>query len=60
MKLDSVVLKNFRGYRDEIRIDIGSLTAFIGKNDVGKSSVLDALEIFSTTMLLHVKKMTSQ
>jgi len=27
-------------------IDIGDLTAFVGKNDVGKSTVLEALDIF--------------
>ncbi len=46
MKLDRVTLKNFRGYRDETPIEIDDLTAFIGKNDAGKSSVLEALEIF--------------
>lgn len=46
MILKEVTLKNFRGYRDTIRIQIDDLTAIIGKNDVGKSSVLEALEIF--------------
>jgi putative ATP-dependent endonuclease of the OLD family len=46
MKLKSVVLRNFRCYRDETRIEIGNLTALIGKNDVGKSTILEALEIF--------------
>jgi len=46
MKLERVTLKNFRGYRDETSVDLGDLTAFIGRNDAGKSSVLEALEIF--------------
>lgn len=46
MKLRQVILRNFRGYRDEIRIGLDDLTAFIGKNDVGKSTILEALEIF--------------
>lgn len=47
MKLASVVLENFRGYCQPVRIRIDSdLTAFIGKNDAGKSTVLEALEIF--------------
>lgn len=46
MKLDSIKLKNFRGYKDETLIPISDLTAFIGKNDAGKSSILEALEIF--------------
>lgn len=47
MNLEKVILYNFRGYKDttEILID-GDLTALVGKNDAGKSSVLDALEIF--------------
>ena len=46
MKLVEVRLRNFRCYRDEISIPIGDLTALIAKNDVGKSSVLDALDAF--------------
>lgn len=46
MKLREVILKNFRGYYDETRISINDLTALIGKNDVGKSTILEALEIF--------------
>jgi len=46
MKLLEVRLKNFRSYKDEIKIPIGDLTALIAKNDIGKSSVLDALDAF--------------
>lgn len=46
MILEEVRIKNFRGYRTETIIPISNLTAFIGKNDAGKSSVLEALEIF--------------
>ena len=46
MNLESVKLKNFRGYAAEIIIPISNLTAFIGKNDAGKSTILEALEIF--------------
>lgn len=47
MKLKAVILENFRSYGQRTRIEIeGGLTALIGKNDVGKSTVLDALEIF--------------
>lgn len=31
MKLIQVILKNFRGYQNETRIDLDDLTAFIGK-----------------------------
>lgn len=46
MKLEKVKIKNFRSYKDEVIIPFASLTAFVGKNDIGKSTVLEALEIF--------------
>lgn len=46
MKLLSVSIKNFRCYQDEVTVALDDLTTFIGKNDIGKSSVLEALEIF--------------
>ncbi|VTU24959.1 recombination protein F [Variovorax sp. SRS16] len=46
MKLAAVTLENFRGYHHATRIGIDQLTAFIGKNDAGKSTILEALEIF--------------
>ncbi len=46
MKLKELKLRNFRGYKDLVTIEFESLTAFIGKNDAGKSTVLEALEIF--------------
>lgn len=45
MKLESVRVRNFRGYADAtIRVD--DLTALVGRNDAGKSTVLEALAIF--------------
>jgi len=46
MRLKKIKLKNFRCYKDETEIDIDNLTVFIGKNDAGKSSIFDALNIF--------------
>jgi predicted ATP-dependent endonuclease of OLD family len=47
MNLLKVIIKNFRGYSGEHVIDIESgLTALVGKNDAGKSTVLEALEVF--------------
>jgi predicted ATP-dependent endonuclease of OLD family len=46
MKITKIKLKNFRGYKDEVEIAFGDLTAFVGKNDIGKSTVLEALDIF--------------
>jgi putative ATP-dependent endonuclease of the OLD family len=46
MFLKEVIIQNFRGYKNQHRIPIDQLTAFIGKNDAGKSSIFDALAIF--------------
>lgn len=56
MKLENIKLKNFRGYKTETAILISDLTAFIGKNDAGKSSVLEALEIFFNNKLITCEK----
>ncbi|HEY9016847.1 AAA family ATPase [Thiomicrospira sp.] len=56
MKLESITLKNFRGYKTERTIPISNLTAFIGKNDAGKSSVFEALEIFFNNKLVKCEK----
>ncbi len=46
MKLARLRLQNFRCFKDEKAFDFDDMTAFIGKNDVGKSTVMDALDIF--------------
>lgn len=46
MKLQAVKIKNFRGYREEVTIYIDDLTVIVGKNDIGKSTILEALDIF--------------
>lgn len=47
MKLKKLIIKNFRSYKDFLEIDIDkNLTTFIGKNDIGKSTILEALAIF--------------
>jgi len=56
MKLKYLKLKNFRGYKEETVINFDSLTAFIGKNDAGKSTILEALEIFFNNTLVVCEK----
>ena len=46
MKIVSLTLENFRSYRTPVTITFNDLTVLIGKNDIGKSSVLEALDIF--------------
>ena len=46
MKIKQVSLYNYRGYRELTTIDFNNLTVFVGRNDIGKSSVLEALDLF--------------
>lgn len=56
MKLKQIKLTNFRGYRNETIINVEKgITAFIGKNDIGKSTVLEALEIFFNNKLVKIE-----
>lgn len=46
MKINKVSIKNFRGFNEEVSVSLGDLTVFVGKNDIGKSTILEALDIF--------------
>lgn len=46
MKLNKLKLRNFRSYSTEIEFSIDDLNVLIGRNDIGKSSILEALDIF--------------
>lgn len=46
MKIKSVAISNFRSYNEEVKVDFQNLTAIVGKNDIGKSTILEALYIF--------------
>ncbi len=46
MRLDQVFVENFRSYKDRVTVSVENLTVFVGKNDIGKSTVLEALDIF--------------
>lgn len=46
MIIKSLILENFRSYRAKTTIPFAQLTAFIGRNDAGKSTILEALDIF--------------
>ena len=46
MKIKALVLENFRSYKSRTKIPFSQLTGFIGRNDAGKSTVLEALDIF--------------
>lgn len=44
MKLEKISIKNFRGIRDLITINLKDFNVFVGKNDAGKSTILKALD----------------
>ena len=46
MKIKNLKIKNFRGYCGEIAINFDEFTALVGKNDIGKSSIMEALDVF--------------
>lgn len=46
MRLISMTIANFRAYGEERSIKFDDITTIIGRNDVGKSTILEALEIF--------------
>jgi predicted ATPase len=46
MRLVQLKVTNFRCYKDEITIELGDLVVLVGKNDAGKSSLFDALDVF--------------
>lgn len=49
MRLVKVRIQNFRAFKDEIAIDVGRFTALIGRNEAGKSTVMEALAVFFET-----------
>jgi len=46
MRLTRISIENFRCYQNPFEVEIDDFTAIVGRNDVGKSAVLDALAIF--------------
>ena len=54
MKLRKVAIKNFRGYSEQIEFSVNDITALIGKNDIGKSTILDALDTFFNASKLDI------
>ncbi|KCZ92737.1 ATP-binding protein [Hyphomonas johnsonii] len=46
MKIKALILENFRGYQAKTIIPFSQFTALIGRNDAGKSTILEALDIF--------------
>lgn len=56
MRLKAVIIEGFRAYRERTRIELDDLTAFVGRNDAGKSTVLESLEIFFNAKQVKMDK----
>lgn len=56
MRLEEVKIKNFRCYSEEITIPFHDMTTVIGQNDAGKSTVLEALEIFFNNKTVKIDR----
>ena len=55
MKLKTLKLRSFRGYHN-IEVDFDKdFNVIIGENDVGKSTILEALEIFFNNDLIKLE-----
>ena len=55
MTIKQLYLRNFRGY-SEIRIPFDdSFNVIIGRNDIGKSTILEALEIFFNNQVVSIQ-----
>jgi AAA15 family ATPase/GTPase len=47
MKIKNMIIKNFKTFDSEgINLTMKDLTTLVGENNVGKSNVLEALDIF--------------
>ena len=54
MRLVSLTLENFRAYHTATTIEFSDLTTIIGRNDIGKSCLLEALEIFFNSDVVKI------
>lgn len=46
MKIKTVTVNRFRGYAQPVTVEVDDLLVLVGKNDIGKSTILEALDIF--------------
>ena len=46
MKIKTIAISSFRGYSQAVSLDVKDLQVLVGKNDSGKSTILEALDMF--------------
>jgi predicted ATPase len=54
MRLLSLSIANFRSYKNRVTVNVGDFTALMGRNDVGKSTILEAMEVFFNNQLVKI------
>ncbi|MCM0599508.1 AAA family ATPase [Periweissella fabalis] len=56
MKVLSFSVENFRGYTNKVILNVGDFTGLFGKNDAGKSTIFEAMDIFLMRQM-HKKRL---
>ena len=46
MKIKAITVNRFRGYSSPVTVNVDDLLVLVGRNDIGKSTILEALDIF--------------
>lgn len=46
MKIKKLIIENFRNFKDRSSLEFNDLTVIVGRNDLGKSTILEALDVF--------------
>lgn len=54
MKLKRLYIEKFRCYQERVVIDLNDMTALIGRNDIGKSTIMEALEVFFNNDIVKI------
>ena len=56
MRLEAVSIINSRCYGEEARVELDDLTTIVGRKDIGKWTILEALEIFFNGELVSMEQ----
>lgn len=60
MKLVDFSVTNFRSITKAHKISLHNLTVLVGRNNEGKSNLLNGLNVAMQTMILHAKQSRSR
>lgn len=53
---DEFETKKFRGYLEVVKFSVRNLNTLLGRNDAGKPTLLEALEIFFNNKLVYCER----